>query len=260
MARVRVSRGAAVCALGLVAAGCAPTGWAQNAQANDTPAAARRFVVVVDAAHGGADGGAALAGAGAAGAGNGTADGGMAAGTQEKDVTLQMSQALRALLVARGFAVVETRTGDVAMDGDARATVANRATAQACVVLHATEAGAGVHLFVSSLAPGQRAMLMPWKTAQAAWVAESLKLSSALNGALSAMGRDDGAGIPVTMGRTTLPGIDSMACPAVAVEVAPLRDGARRVVSDVTDREYETRVMQAVAAALLEWRGEAGEP
>lgn len=258
----RVRPAVALCALGLVAALGVRAGWAQSVPsqnaANQNPAA-RRFVVVVDAAHGGADNGAALT-TGAESADVPQAGGVAPAAAQEKDVTLAMSQTLRALLVARGFAVVETRSGDVAMDGDARATIANRAAAGACVVLHATEAGSGVHLFVSSLAPATRPLLMPWKTVQAGWVAESLKLSSVLNQALGAAGKEDGAAIPVTMGRTTLPGIDSMACPAVAVEVAPLRDGARRVTSDVTNGEYATRVMQAVAAALLEWREQAGEP
>lgn len=221
---------------------------AMPGRAQGNAAQTRRFVVVVDAAHGGADAGAALAANGAA------------AAALEKDVTLEMSRELRALLVARGFTVVETREGDQAMDGDERATVANRAAAEACVVLHATEAGSGVHLFVSSLAPAQVGLLMPWKTAQAGWVAESLKLSGVLDETLSAAGKEDGAAIPVTMGRTTLPGVDSMACPAVAVEVGPLRDGTRSVVSDVGDGEYRTRVMQAVAAALLAWRSEAGEP
>lgn len=259
--RVQRARTAAVCALALAV--CMPTSRAQAqngqpTQAGSSAVSARRFLVVVDAAHGGTEDGASLVRGGPTDGASGSA--GSAMVVQEKDVTLAMSQTLRALLVARGFAVVQTRTGDQAMDGDARSEVANRAAAGACVVLHATEAGSGVHLFVSSLAPTPGTLLMPWKTAQAAWVAESLKLSSALNQALGASGKDDSAAIPVTMGRTTLPGIDSMGCPAVAVEVAPLRDGARRVTSDVTDREYQARVMQAVAAALLEWRGEAGEP
>ncbi len=38
-----------------------------------------------------------------------------------------------------------------------RAEIANHANAQACLSLHASESGSGVHLFVSSLAPAQPA-------------------------------------------------------------------------------------------------------
>ncbi len=240
------------------------------------PAQARRFVVVLDAAHGGADTGAVLSAAGTAGGQSGdrqalekqtldkqalekqTLD----KQTLEKEMTLAMSQQLRALLVARGFTVVETRENDQLVDADARAVAANRAHADACLTLHATEAGTGVHLFVSSLGQLQPTLLMPWKTVQAGWVQSSLKLSSALHASLTATGNGSGSDveIPVTMGRTSLPAIDSMACPAVAVEVAPWHGGAGSEVVDVTDLDYRTRVLQAVAAGLLSWRSEAGQP
>ena len=219
-------------------------------------AQARRFVVVLDAAHGGADTGAVLSAAGTPGGQSGDRQ------TLEKEMTLAMSQQLRALLVARGFTVVETREDDQLVDADARAVAANRAHADACLTLHATEAGTGVHLFVSSLGQLQPTLLMPWKTVQAGWVQSSLKLSSALHASLSATGNASGsdAEIPVTMGRTSLPAIDSMACPAVAVEVAPWHGTAGSEVMDVTDTDYRTRVLQALAAGLLSWRSEAGQP
>ena len=216
-----------------------------------SPTASQRTTIVLDAAHGGEDFGAAL---------GSTLGAEVAAPTPEKVVTLALSQRLRALLTARGFAVVETRQGDVAVDENARATVANRVRAEACIVLHATNAGSGVHLFVSSLSPMPTQLLMPWKTAQAAQVTTSLKLGNVIQTALSAAGRDGEITltIPTTLGRTTLPGIDSMNCPAVAVELAPLRDRNGKVTSEVTDADYETRVLNALAAALLEWRSEAG--
>ena len=220
-------------------------------------AQARRFVVVLDAAHGGTDTGAVLSSASRITNGQGGER-----QTLEKELTLEMSQQLRALLVARGFTVVVTREGDQWVDADARAMAANRAHADACLTLHATEAGTGVHLFVSSLGQLQPALMMPWKTAQAGWVQSSLKFSSALHASLSAIGNESGsaAEIPVTLGRTSLPTIDSMACPAVAVEVAPLHGRAGGVVTDVTDVDYRTRVLQALAAGLLSWRSEAGQP
>lgn len=205
-----------------------------------------RAVAVLDAAHGGEDMGATLAT-------GGDEPGALVA---EKAVTPALAGQLRSLLTARGFAVVMTRTGDETLDGDARATVANRAVAVACVSLHATEAGSGVHLFVSSLAPSAGALPAPWKTAQSQSVTRSLKLASELNDALAGSGNggETGSEIPVTLGRTTLPGIDSMTCPAVVVELAPLRDAKGKIVSQPTESDYQRRVLGALAAGLLAWR------
>jgi N-acetylmuramoyl-L-alanine amidase len=117
------------------------TGFLLAAQAPPAPAAqappapANRFVVVLDAAHGGDDLGAGLG------------------GQPEKAYTLALSVRLRSLLMARGFTVVTTRESDATVDADHRAEIANHAGAQACLSLHATESGSGAHLFVSSLAP-----------------------------------------------------------------------------------------------------------
>ena len=206
---------------------------------------AGRFVVVLDAAHGGDDGGAQLNG-----------------GVAEKNVTLALSVRLRSLLTARGFQVVTTREGNVNLDKDARAQVANHvgAGAAACLSLHATESGSGVHIFVSSLAPtGPRGStrFLAWKTAQSAYVNRSLKLAGTVNSALVHSGDTGTAGvgqIAATLARASLPGVDSMACPAVAVEVAPTRGDDRKVETEVTDPEYQAQIVEALAAALLEWK------
>jgi N-acetylmuramoyl-L-alanine amidase len=214
------------------------------------PAQASRFVVVLDAAHGGDDGGAQLG-----------------ASVAEKTVTLALSVRLRSLLAARGFWVVTTREGNVNLDSDARTQIANHAVAgaagAACLSLHASEAGAGVHIFVSSLEPSGATRFLAWKTAQSAFVSRSLKLAGTVNSALehSSVGGDSGdvnAGpIPATLARTSLAGLDSMTCPALAIEVAPIRDADRKVVTEVTDPQYQTQVAEALAAALLEWKTDA---
>ncbi len=190
-----------------------------------------RFVVVLDAAHGGDDTG-----------------GRMANGQLEKNLTLALSVRLRSLLGARGIQVVTTRESDATVDLNRRAEIANRAQAQACLSLHASESGSGVHLFASSLSPAQPARFAAWKTAQAAWVTRSLALEGVLNSALQQ------AQMSVTLGRTTLPGVDSMTCPAVAVEIAPERDADKKVTAGLDDADYQARVAAALAAALLEWR------
>jgi N-acetylmuramoyl-L-alanine amidase len=206
-----------------------------------------RFVVVLDAAHGGDDSGAQLADS-----------------VAEKNVTLALSVRLRSLLTARGFSVTTTREGNVNVDSDGRAQIANHAVASAsgasaCLSLHASEAGAGVHIFVSSLGAAPATRFLAWKTAQAAYVNRSLKLAGTMNSAFehsSLNGAADGnAGpIPATLARASLPGVDSMTCPAVAIEMAPIRDANHRVATEVTDPGYQQQVVEALAAALLEWK------
>jgi N-acetylmuramoyl-L-alanine amidase len=126
------------------------------AQAPIAPAAPQpRFVVVLDAAHGGDDPG-----------------GRLSNGQAEKTITLALSVRLRSLLAARGIQVVTTREFDAAVDLNRRAELANHANAAACLSLHATESGSGVHLFASALAPAQPARFAAWKTAQAAALLE----------------------------------------------------------------------------------------
>lgn len=194
-----------------------------------------RFVVVLDAAHGGDDSGARLA-----------------SGQLEKNVTLALSVRLRSLLAARGISVVTTRESDTTIDPANRAEIANHANAQACLNLHATESGAGIHLFASSLAPVQPTRFMAWKTAQAAFVTRSLALAGALNSVLIH------ANMNVTLGRTALITVDNMTCPAVAVEVAPERTPDGKVTAEPDDPDYQARVASTLATALLEWRTDAG--
>ena len=200
--------------------------------AAQAPAApAQRFVVVLDAAHGGDD------------------PGGHSGNWTEKAFTLALSVRLRSLLMARGMDVVTTREQDGTVENERRDEIANHAHAQACLSLHATLSGNGVHLFASSLAPMGPARFVPWKTAQATAVARSLELAGVLN---SALGQ---AGLGVTLGRTALPVVDSMECPAVAVEVAPDASGEEGATESLSDAGYQAKVAEALAAALVEWRG-----
>ncbi len=208
------------------------------AAAQQSPAApSAHFVVVLDAAHGGTDPGGRLAG-----------------GQPEKAATLALSVRLRSLLAARGIAVVTTRESDTTLDPNSRAAIANHAKAQVCLSLHVSESGSGVHLFVSSLAPAQSSLFLPWKTAQAAWVTRSLALAGALNASLQH------AGLNVALGRTSLPGLDSMTCPAVAVELAPERAQDGTVTAEPDDANYRAKAAAALAAAVLEFRLEPRQP
>jgi N-acetylmuramoyl-L-alanine amidase len=211
---------------------------AQPVAAQQAPSAPQaRFVVVLDAAHGGDETG-----------------GHLANGQLEKTFTLALTTRLRSLLGARGIQVVTTRESDAAVDPEKRAEIANHAAAQACLSIHASESGTGVHLFVSSLAPVQPMRFPAWKTAQGAFVSRSLKLAGVVNSAFLQ------AGISTTLARTTLPVVDSMTCPAVAVEIAPVQSALHETTAGLGDLDYQARVAAALAAALVEWRTEAHQP
>jgi N-acetylmuramoyl-L-alanine amidase len=89
---------------------------------------------------------------------------------------------------------------------------------------------------------------------QAAWATRSLTLAGVLNSALLH------AGITVTLGRTALPAIDSMTCPAVAIEVAPEIGSNHTVTATLDNPAYQARVAEALAAAIVQWRAEARQP
>lgn len=191
------------------------------------------FVVVVDAAHGGGDVGARVSG-----------------GALEKDIVLGIAGRLRSTLHARGMDVVMTRTGDVNLAATDRAEAANHAQAAACLTVHATATGSGVHLYTSSLTPTANGHFLPWETAQAAYVTQSMKLESEIDSALAH------AAIPVTLGKASVAPMDSMTCPEVAVEVAPLVAGHVTFEKALTDASYQRSVVDAVAAALEQWRSD----
>ena len=217
----------------------APAAPASPVPAPPAPAAIPpRFLVVLDAAHGGDDLG-----------------GHLSSGQYEKNATLALSVRLRSLLAARGIQAMTTRESDQFLGADRRAEIANHADARACLSLHAAETGSGVHLFTSSLAPVTAPVrFVPWRAAQASFVPRSLALVGVLNSALAH------AGTTVTLGRTALPGVESMTCPAVAVELAPERDADHKVTAEPDDPDYQARVAATLASALLEWRTEVLRP
>ncbi len=198
------------------------------------PAPTSRFVVVLDAAHGGDD------------------SGGHSGSWNEKSVTLALSVRLRSLLEARGIAVVTTRESDTTVASEQRIEIADHANAQACLSLHASLSGSGIHLFASSLAPTEPAHFEPWRTAQSASITRSLALAGVLNSALLH------AGMAVTLGRMALPVVDSLTCPALAVEVSPDRTSGESPVDSLNDPGYQAHLADALAAALLEWQAEEG--
>ncbi len=202
-------------------------------------------LVLLDPAHGGPDSGATLDHQ-----------------ALEKDITLAFAAKLRAKLTAAGFTVLSTRDADVTdpLAPDQRAETANRVHAVACIVLHATHSGSGVHLYASTLPPEEPDFSaipafapVPWETAQAAFVTQSQRLLGDLNSALSH------SNLPALTGKAPLRPLDNLMCPAVAVEIAPLGNSASSA-TPVTDGGYQQKVADSLTAALNLWRTHADPP
>ncbi len=196
-------------------------------------------VIVLDPAHGGSDSGAVLGD-----------------NILEKDVTLAMALKLKAALTANGFSLISTRDADGTdpLTTDQRAEIANRTHAVACIVLHATATGSGIHVYTSDLqAPSEDIEApsaytpIPWETAQAAFVRKSLDLASGLSNAL---GKNH---LPVMVGHVPVRPLDNLMCPAVAIELAPLLAPGVGATA-ASDANYQQQVANALAGALLAWR------
>lgn len=197
-----------------------------------------RFLVVLDAAHGGNETGARISGAH------------INDQLLEKDLTLSLSIRLRSMLSAHGIGVVTTRESDANVTAPTRAEIADRSPAAACILIHATATGSGVHIYTSSLPPSTPTRFMPWQTAQSGYITQSLKLASEIGSALAH------AEVPVTLGRTALQPMDSFTCPAVAVEIAPLAATSSTKAKALDDPSYQRTLLDALTAALDEWRND----
>lgn len=194
-------------------------------------------VIVLDPAHGGTDTGTHLTDE-----------------LNEKEVTLTFAATLRPLLTAAGFSVVATRDADppetTPLTTDQRASTANHAHAIACLLIHATASGSGIHLSSSTLAEDSSddpLALVPWESAQARYIRQSRQLANDLGVALIH------AQVPTLLGRSSVRPLDNLTCPAVAVEIAPLLvPGSDN--TPVSDSAYQQRIAQAILAALISWR------
>ena len=200
------------------------------------PTSQPRTLILLDPAHGGPDPGAHLPN-----------------GATEKDLTLAFAASLRTLLTANGFTIISTRDSDPAVPfpTDQRAEIANHARPAACLILHATASGSGVHIAVSSLpSPSEDLPAhapIPWKTAQTAALPQSLSLANDLGLALLH------AKLPFALLRGSIRPLDNLLCPAVAIEIAPLaRPDADP--TPVTDAGYQQRIAQSISSALTSWR------
>jgi N-acetylmuramoyl-L-alanine amidase len=184
-----------------------------------------RFLVVVDASHGGEDRGADLGG-----------------NLVEKDVALTFARRIRSELQNRGITAVMVRDADTTLPLQQRAEMANAAHAAVFLTVHAGTMGSGVRVYTSMLAPSAEGAVpfVPWETAQARYVTASRAVAD---------------GIALELGRRRVPSeslagpvrpLNNVAAVAVAIEVNAPPSGLRAFHSP----NYQLMVASAVADAL----------
>jgi N-acetylmuramoyl-L-alanine amidase len=231
----QITKAATLCLLTLSASAQTPTPPAappkdQSFYVNQTPTAPKpvRNIVLLDPAHGGDDPGAQLPN-----------------NAVEKEVTQAFATRLKPLLAAAGFTVLTTHDADADLSTEIRAGIANHARATACLILHATSSGTGIHIATSALpddaTPAHNPI--PWNTAQTASLPQSLRLANEIGLALN------NAKFPVLLIRASTPPLDNLTCPAAAIELAPLNPD-----TPVTDAAYQQQAAQAIVTALTSYR------
>lgn len=190
------------------------------------PAAPKtRFLVVIDPAHGGDDRGALLA-----------------AGVEEKDLTLAFARRLRAALERSGVASVMLRDGDITISLDQRAISANTARATVFVSVHAGNVGRGVRVYTARLGdttvkPGA---MLPWETAQATYLDQSKSLAGTI---AAELGKRQ---IEHAESSAQLSPLNHVTSAAVALEFLPGKDG----IASLANAQYQQDLCAAIADAL----------
>jgi N-acetylmuramoyl-L-alanine amidase len=197
-----------------------------------TPRPGSRFLVAVDASHGGDETGAAL-----------TRD------LPEKDVTLAIARQLRQELQSRGISVLMLRDSDVNLPTSQRAALVNTAGASAYVCVHASTQGAGVRLYTSvpTTANGNRGPFVPWDAAQAA----SLPLSQL---AITTVAGELQKKTAVRTLSASIRPLNSVTAPGFLVEVTP--PGSDSL--ELTSPQYQQLVAIAVATGIAAFRDRSG--
>jgi N-acetylmuramoyl-L-alanine amidase len=193
-----------------------------------------RFLVLIDPAHGGADGGAAI-----------TLD------IVEKDLVLTLARRLQHELSSRGVASALLRNSDIAISLDQRAISANATRPALYVALHAANTGRGVHMFtamVDASSLGTRDFL-PWESAQTAYLDTSLAVAGSVAAELEARKLQNSL-LPAP-----LRPMNNIAAPAIAVEIASPGDD----VADIAKAAYLDQVAQSIAAGIVAVRNKIPE-
>lgn len=186
------------------------------------PTFSHRFLVAIDASHGGTERGAALADQ-----------------IAEKDVTLAFALALRRELEARGVATLMLRDGDATVSVDQRASLANAARPAIYLCLHAAGPGGPVRIYTALLPPAtsNHGPFVDWNAAQAPY----LSTSRAQANRIAFEFRKDQ--MPVRTLPADLRPLNNITTAAMAIEVTPPNS-----MTELLSPAYQ----RAVAAALAD--------
>lgn len=191
----------------------------------------KTFVVAIDAGHGGEDTGAMLSDR-----------------LLEKDITLAIARRLAHELQVRGVPSILVRASDAQLTAEQRAIIANTAAlSRVYVSLHVATTGNGVRIYRDMLAPAdasKRAAFVPWQTAQSAWLERSAELAGAIASECTRRQMASRAS------SASLLALDSIAGPAVAVEIAAPPDS----VAEVASAEYQQNIAAALANAIAAYQ------
>jgi N-acetylmuramoyl-L-alanine amidase len=197
-----------------------------------------KFLVMIDAAHGGKDDGALLSS-------------GTASRAQEKDTTLAVARTLHSALAARGIESRLTRDEDKAVSTQERAALAAQVSPSACIALHATAAGSGVHVLYPLLGfvAATRTPIDSWSAENATPGRASLQLARLVQREFA------NVQVPVVLEPAANPLLAHAHCAAIAVEMAPLRT-SYAATQTAADSAYQQHVADLLASALDHWRAQ----
>lgn len=194
-----------------------------------TPTTSTTVFAVVDASHGGEEGGATLSDQ-----------------IAEKDVTLAFARRLKQELDAKGLSTLILRDGDNLLTADQRASLANQKQPKIYISLHASTLGNGVRLYTAMVprSPENNGPFLNWDSAQSSFVPLSQSVASGMQRELRSQR------LPVRLLTAPLRPLNNIAAPAIAVEVMP--PGA--IPDGLNLPDYQGQVATGIAAAIVAMR------
>ena len=203
----------------------APQSSPRRAAKSAKAAPSTRFIVLLDPGHGGVDSGTPLP-----------------SNTTEKSAALAFALHLRDALVARGLEVRMTRDSDAYLSPDQRGEISASLQPSACLNLHLTGTGSGVHVFTALPAPPEANGFTPYSQVQAQYLHQSRLFASTIEANLK------NSAVPVSLSPASLPALERMHCPAVAIELSPATAAAAASINSLTQgiltwRAQWTRMM-----------------
>jgi N-acetylmuramoyl-L-alanine amidase len=176
----------------------------------------------------------------------------------EKEITLAIARRLRTELQNRGVPAVLLRDTDSNLTLDQRAVASNGQRAGLYISIHAGGPGTGVRVYTALLPtpapsplPSEKKKenfgpFIPWETAQASFLERSRMVAGSV---VSEMGNKD---VNATMASAPVPPLNSIAAPALAIEVAP--PVANPTPDALSTVSYQQTVAVAMATAIVNAR------